>query len=1177
MTINSTTTDCTNEVGVHVHNNDNHNHHQSIVLVTTNNDDNDDEDVDSGLNQDIDHHHNHNGDINKIKKKRCSSPTPTPTPPSPPSILNTLIDGKHQHYSDNSVCSSRSSSSNFSDKCHLHRSTSLHQQQSSTVIHQREAKTCSQKPQILPPPPPPRTVPRRSRQQQQPKPVDVNNNKSTAISSLNNHRHQIKLKEKITRIDMAPAPDEQNQILPPVENCDHHDLLSKDDSKKSKKKKMINQDDQSIDWRLKLAEELDLYQQILIQRQQSSHSAETPSSSRQHRNGKSSANHHHHHHCNGHHPHHAHYHHHHHHHHQHIANSQNKLKSLKFLKHKSNNSDTVDSLGDSWEETTTTSTTSDHGNNINTPTLTTTTTTVESDSNERKCKIFTRGSKSASSDKSTSSSSNHHAKNCSISADKNPASGKRRSASFNKQQNVRIVTPYERILQALEVDKTWQKEIAFGRRIGLYRFRGDIGNGNFSRVKIAIHSLTKEKVAVKILDKSRLDMKTQKMLSREIRTMETLHHPNLIRIFEVIESFSKHFLVMELAPGGELFQVISTNGRFSESEAKYFFSQIISAIDHMHQHNLIHRDIKAENVFFSDPATVKVGDFGFSTRIASKDELLSTFCGSPPYAAPELFRDESYRGPYVDYWALGVLLYFIVTGLMPFRAQNIVSLKKLILDCRYDIPNYVSVECCQLIAAFLQPDPLKRYTLEQARNTRWLHNQPHQRSLPKYDLKNSYAKLIKHRNSGKLSSSSSPPPTTTTTESVDNRQYPPLNDDEKETFHQLMLLGIDEQVLSDHIDKGSHSHIVGTFRILMHRVLRQSMERQRKQSSHHNDLDDTNSMSPIRRTTSMNVAPLDRIWAHYARKAQLEKQRTHPSNQKSGQPLKPMVNGQCQPPFRSDKATNQVADKSKNPKLIKINQSSNDSRKSSGKSRLQKMFSTNSNDRASPPPPPPQPASISPPETAKSNDQPVKESVKIQKDPPKKQITSSKQTSESIAAPTPVEEIEIKKNEQQPIERCNGDNGGNNHATSRLTRSFRTLKQLLTENNICGNNTPVVHPQTINIGGLNKPHVIHKTTTLQIMARPNPTSTVTAPLLWQTNPKTRGKLWRSQTTPDVSLIDGTMCIGNHAHHHHHHHNPAIMAGGNHLTLPCYHCDNPHYALSSNKKSFINQTNRCTII
>ena len=520
--------------------------------------------------------------------------------------------------------------------------------------------------------------------------------------------------------------------------------------------------------------------------------------------------------------------------------------------------------------------------------------------------------------------------------------------------------------------------------------------------------------------------------------------------------------------------------------------------------------------------------------------MLSTFCGSPPYAAPELFRDESYRGPYVDYWALGVLLYFIVTGMMPFRAQNIISLKKLILDCHYDIPNYVSLECCQLINGFLQSDPLKRFTLDQARHTRWLQNQLNQRSLPKYDLKSSYGKLIRHR---KMSTA------VVASESIDNadhhhnEQYPPLNDDEKETFHQLMLLGIDEKILNDHIDKGSHSHIVGTFRILMHRILRQSSNerQQRKQSSSKSNEITTiggDQWNPIRRTTSMSVAPLERIRAHYARKI----------------PATKLVDANSKCP--------KLNDKSKNSKqLTKTIESSNDSTE---KSRLQKIH--NAINRTSTPPPP-----------SKSNDQP--ESIEMKKDPSAKHMKNvlTKQNSESN---------QEKESKQQPssrkfLENCiKNDNQHSNTVSSRLSRSFRTLKQLLTENNICGNNhhTTVVQPQTINIGGMNnKPHVIHKTTTLQIMPRSNPAKATANPLLWPSNSKTGGgggggKLWRSQTTPDVSLIDGTMCIGNHAHHHHNHNN-------NHRTLPCYHCDNQHYILpsSSNKKSFINPVNRCAII
>lgn len=281
---------------------------------------------------------------------------------------------------------------------------------------------------------------------------------------------------------------------------------------------------------------------------------------------------------------------------------------------------------------------------------------------------------------------------------------------------------------------------------------------------------------------------------------------------------------------------------------------------------MIHRDIKAENVFFSDPYTIKVGDFGFSTRITGREELLSTFCGSPPYAAPELFRDESYCGPYVDYWALGVLLHFMVTGQMPFRAQTIVALKKLILECRYDIPVYVSFECCQLIAGFLKKDPTKRYSLDQARSTRWLRNQAQTRSAPKYDLKTAFAKLIherrinaqmqRHNSVGELlltngaivdtpaiagdgshkrnnrmslietksSSSSSPNDSKLITTSdgetpIKLSKKQQLSEAERKSFRQLLGLGIDSHVIAENLDRGSLSPIVGTFRILMHRNL----------------------------------------------------------------------------------------------------------------------------------------------------------------------------------------------------------------------------------------------------------------------------------------------------------------------------------------------------------------------
>lgn len=225
-------------------------------------------------------------------------------------------------------------------------------------------------------------------------------------------------------------------------------------------------------------------------------------------------------------------------------------------------------------------------------------------------------------------------------------------------------------------------------------------------------------MAIKILDKTKLDEKTQRLLFREITSMEKLHHPNIIRLYEVINIQTRLFICMEYAPEGELYTKINQTGKLNETDCKLLFSQIIAAVDHMHSHNIIHRDIKAENVFFTNSKTIKLGDFGFSTY-ATKDQQLNTFCGSPPYAAPELFRDDSYIGIYVDVWALGVLLYFMMTAQMPFRADTVGRLKRCILNGEYVIPSFVPDACQLLIRGILRQVPADRFTINEIMESAW--------------------------------------------------------------------------------------------------------------------------------------------------------------------------------------------------------------------------------------------------------------------------------------------------------------------------------------------------------------------------------------------------------------------------------------------------------------------------
>ncbi|KAK2145177.1 hypothetical protein LSH36_697g03142 [Paralvinella palmiformis] len=256
--------------------------------------------------------------------------------------------------------------------------------------------------------------------------------------------------------------------------------------------------------------------------------------------------------------------------------------------------------------------------------------------------------------------------------------------------------------------------------IGKYRLIKTIGKGNFAKVKLAKHVLTGKEVAIKIIDKTQLNPSSLQKLFREVKIMKELDHPNIVKLFEVIETEKTLYLVMEYASGGEVFDYLVAHGRMKEKEARSKFRQIVSAVQYCHQKRIVHRDLKAENLLLDNDMNIKIADFGFSNSFTPGNKL-DTFCGSPPYAAPELFQGKKYDGPEVDVWSLGVILYTLVSGSLPFDGQNLKELRERVLRGKYRIPFYMSTDCENLLKKFLVLNPTKRASLENTMRDRWMN------------------------------------------------------------------------------------------------------------------------------------------------------------------------------------------------------------------------------------------------------------------------------------------------------------------------------------------------------------------------------------------------------------------------------------------------------------------------
>eukprot|EP00292_Cryptomonas_paramecium_P005744 CAMPEP_0113687614 /NCGR_PEP_ID=MMETSP0038_2-20120614/16042_1 /TAXON_ID=2898 /ORGANISM="Cryptomonas paramecium" /LENGTH=401 /DNA_ID=CAMNT_0000608265 /DNA_START=195 /DNA_END=1397 /DNA_ORIENTATION=+ /assembly_acc=CAM_ASM_000170 len=261
--------------------------------------------------------------------------------------------------------------------------------------------------------------------------------------------------------------------------------------------------------------------------------------------------------------------------------------------------------------------------------------------------------------------------------------------------------------------------VSAARSIDHYLLGKTLGIGSFGKVKLAVHKETAIKVAVKVLNKKKvqaLDMNDK--VWREINVLRLFSHPHIIRLYEVMDTPTDIYVVMEYVSGGELFDHIVAKGRLSEDEARRFFQQIIAGVEYCHKNMVVHRDLKPENLLLDHALNVKIADFGLSNMMRDGG-FLKTSCGSPNYAAPEVISGQLYAGAEVDLWSCGVILYALLCGNLPFDDENIASLFKKIKGGLYTMPGYLSEGSRDLIPRMLLVDPLARITCAQLRRHPW--------------------------------------------------------------------------------------------------------------------------------------------------------------------------------------------------------------------------------------------------------------------------------------------------------------------------------------------------------------------------------------------------------------------------------------------------------------------------
>lgn len=279
------------------------------------------------------------------------------------------------------------------------------------------------------------------------------------------------------------------------------------------------------------------------------------------------------------------------------------------------------------------------------------------------------------------------------------------------------------------------------KTVGKYDLFRTLGEGAYGKVKYAVNKELNEPVAIKILDKEKIQKQNMgAQIKKEIMIMRMITHKNVIAVKDVFATSSKIFIVVELVEGGELFEHLVDRTVLPEDEARFFFHQLVNGLMYCHSAGICHRDLKPENLLLDSNGNLKISDFGLSTLYVGdadaegnqRAELLHTTCGTPNYVAPEVLESRGYDGKKADVWSVGVILFVLLAGYLPFEEKTMPALFSKIKRADFAYPMWFSPNARALLSGILVPNPAGRFALVDVFNHAWLQGT---RSPPSISIK----------------------------------------------------------------------------------------------------------------------------------------------------------------------------------------------------------------------------------------------------------------------------------------------------------------------------------------------------------------------------------------------------------------------------------------------------------